>query len=104
MEELSTLVNNMIDLRQRRPQTVEIQRQLNKLIRSYIGDELGRPPSAPNETRKKELKDEIQKQQIDDGLKELLKLHIDKNGLTFIGVGGSRKKRKSKRRKYRKTR
>jgi hypothetical protein len=102
MEDISTLVKNMIDLRERRPQTVEKQRDLNMLIRGYIGDELR--GQEPNETRKKELKDEIQKQQIDDGLKALLKLHVDKNGLSFIGVGGSRKKRKSKRRKYRKTR
>ena len=102
MEDISTLVNTMIDLRERRPQTVEKQRDLNMLIRGYIGDEL--KGQEPNESRKTALKDEIKKQHIDDGLKELLKLHVDRNGLSFIGVGGSKKKRKSKRRKYRKTR
>ena len=104
MEDISTLVNTMIDLRERRPQSVQIQTQLNKLIRNYIGDELGRPSTAPNEDRKNELKREIDRQTTDPGLKALLNLHINKNGLSFIGVGGSRKKRKSKRRKYRKTR
>ena len=99
MEDINTLVKNMIDLRNP-PTSTQKQSQLNLLIRQYIGDLLKN--EEPNEERKNELKREIDRQNIDVRLKGILKHHVDKNGFAFIDVGGSRKKRK--RRKYRKTR
>ena len=98
MEDISTLVKNMIDLRTPYT-TTQKQIQLNLLIRQYIGDLYKN--EEPNEERKIELKSEIDRQNIDGGLKKILKYQVDKNGFAFID-GGSRKKRK--RRKNRKTR
>jgi len=98
MGDISTLVKNMIDLRNPTT-TTQKQSQLNLLIRQYIGDRIKN--EEPDEERKNELKREIDRRDIDVRLKGILKYHVDKNGLAFID-GGSRKKRKTKRRKRRK--